>query len=49
MTAQTLSEIFMTQWQNIRRLTYDYLDMLKPHQLALALPFPESQPIGYQC
>jgi hypothetical protein len=29
-------------------LTYDYLEMLTPDQLALTLPFPESQSIGYQ-
>jgi hypothetical protein len=38
----------MRQWHNIRRLTYDYLEMLKPEQLTLTLPFPESKPIGYQ-
>ena len=42
MTTPTLSEIFITQWQNIRRSTYDYLDLLEPEQLALTLPFPES-------
>jgi uncharacterized damage-inducible protein DinB len=38
----------LAQWQNIRRLTYDYLEMLEPDQLVLTLPFPESKSIGYQ-
>ena len=45
---QTLSEIFLEQWRNIRKLTYDYLDMLEPEHLSLTLPFPESQALGYQ-
>ena len=48
MTTPTLSEIFLTQWQNIRKLTYDYLAILTPEQLALTLPFPESKSLGYQ-
>jgi len=48
MTSPTLSDIFLTQWQNIRRLTYDYLAMLETEQLDLTLPFPESKSIGYQ-
>jgi uncharacterized damage-inducible protein DinB len=45
---QTLSEIFLKQWRNIRKLTYDYLDMLEPEHLSLTLPFPESKSLGYQ-
>lgn len=43
-----LSQIYYDQWQNLRNLTYDYLDMLKVDQLNLVLPFPESRPIGHQ-
>ncbi|MFN8492399.1 MAG: hypothetical protein U0350_32660 [Caldilineaceae bacterium] len=47
-TPNSLSTILMAQWREIRKLTYDYLDMLSPAQLALRLPFAESQPIEYQ-
>jgi len=43
-----LSDVLLTQWQQIRRLTYDYLDGLEPSHLALTLPFPKSQSLGYQ-
>lgn len=43
-----LSQIYHVQWQNLRNLTYDYLDMLEVDQLNLALPFPESRPIRHQ-
>jgi hypothetical protein len=43
-----LSEILLTQWRNIRRLTYDYLDLLDATDLSVTLPFPESQTLGYQ-
>ncbi|MBX3013584.1 MAG: DinB family protein [Caldilineaceae bacterium] len=53
MTATTASspavtEILAAQWQEIRQLTYAYLDALQPEQLALRLPFPTSQSLGYQ-
>jgi hypothetical protein len=44
----SLSDILATEWQKIRRLTYDYLDMLDTPQLELTLPFPESKSLGYQ-
>ena len=44
----TLTSALLHEWQNIRRLTYDYLDILEPAHLDLRLPFPESQPLGYQ-
>jgi hypothetical protein len=44
----SLSDIFWQQWQDIRQLTYDYLDSLDADQLALTLPFPTARPIGYQ-
>jgi len=47
-SASTLSTILLAQWQEIRQLTYDYLDILQPAQLKLTLPFPESQALGYQ-
>ena len=43
-----LSQIFLQQWQEVRQLSYDYLDSLKPEDLALTLPFPESQSLKYQ-
>ena len=43
-----LSTILLSEWQSIRQLTYDYLAILEPHHLELRLPFPESQPLGYQ-
>ncbi len=42
-TEQILSRVYLEQWQGIRQLTCDYLDELKPSDLALKLPFPESQ------
>ncbi len=30
----SLSTILLTEWQNIRRLTYDYLEVLRPLDLA---------------
>jgi hypothetical protein len=45
---ESLSSILWAQWQAIRQLTYDYLDVLEPAQLSLRLPFAESKPIGYQ-
>ena len=44
----SVSDILMTQWREIRTLTYDYLDMLDVSHLSLRLPFPESQSLGYQ-
>jgi hypothetical protein len=43
-----MNEILMSEWQTIRRLTYDYLDLLSAAQLELTLPFPESKSLGYQ-
>ena len=43
-----LSSILPEQWREIRRLTYDYLDVLSMSDLDLRLPFPESQTLGYQ-
>jgi hypothetical protein len=43
-----LHEVLLAQWRGLRRLTYDYLDMLEPSQLALKLPFATSQTLGYQ-
>ncbi len=43
-----LSRVYGEQWENIRRLTYDYLAVLKPEDLLLRLPFPESQTLGAQ-
>jgi hypothetical protein len=43
-----LSTILLNEWRNIRRLTYDYLDLLDAAQLELTLPFPESKSLGYQ-
>jgi hypothetical protein len=34
----SLAELFWQQWQDIHRLTYDYLDSLNTAQLALTLP-----------
>jgi hypothetical protein len=48
MTSSELAEIFLKRWLHVRSMTYDYLDMLDESQLSLKLPFPESQPIGYQ-
>lgn len=47
-TSQSLAEIMLTEWQQIRQLTYDYLDGLDPHHLDLRLPFATSQTLGYQ-
>ena len=43
-----LSEIYMPTWLHTRQMTYDYLDVLDNEQLALTLPFPESQALYYQ-
>jgi hypothetical protein len=48
MTSSDLSDIFFKRWLSIRAMTYDFLDVLKESDLGLKLPFPESQPIGYQ-
>jgi hypothetical protein len=47
-TSNLLAHIFLAQWNDIRDMTYDYLDMLEPAHLALTLPFPESRNLGYQ-
>lgn len=44
----SLSDIFLAQWLDIRGMTYDYLDMLTADHLSLNLPFPESQSLAYQ-
>jgi hypothetical protein len=36
------------QWTGLRRLTYDYLDMLETEHLGRTLPFPTSKTLGYQ-
>ena len=43
-----LHDVLLAQWQELRRLTYDYLDVLNPESLSLKLPFPTSQSLGYQ-
>jgi len=43
-----LKQVYLQQWSAIRQLTYDYLDILKPTELTLKLPFPESQSLRYQ-
>lgn len=43
-----LNHILLKEWKQIRALTYDYLEGLTEDQLALRLPFPESQPMKYQ-
>lgn len=46
--SRPLAEIYLHQWLQIRQATYDYLDILQPSDLALTLPFPESQSLNYQ-
>jgi hypothetical protein len=41
--ADNLASILLEQWRSIRGMTYDYLAVLQPSDLALRLPFPESQ------
>jgi hypothetical protein len=48
MTSNELAEIFLKRWLGVRAMTYDFLDVLQTSDLGLRLPFPESQPIGYQ-
>ena len=43
-----LSRVYLEQWKGIRALTYDYLAVLRPTDLALKLPYPESQDLLYQ-
>ncbi|MEZ4737049.1 MAG: hypothetical protein R3E79_58975 [Caldilineaceae bacterium] len=47
-TSQSLAEIMLAEWQQIRQLTYDYLDGLESRHLELRLPFATSQTLGYQ-
>src|SRR5262245_34581093 len=44
----SMNEMLLNEWQKIRRLTYDYLDILDASHLSLRLPFAESQTLGYQ-
>ncbi len=44
----TLAQMLGKRWLHVRGMTYDFIDMLKPDDLGLRLPFPESQPIDYQ-
>jgi hypothetical protein len=44
----TLNDALLTQWQSLRRLTYDYLDILEPAHFVQKLPFATSQTLGYQ-
>jgi hypothetical protein len=43
-----LADMLGKRWQHIRGMTYDFVDVLQPSDLGLALPFPEARPIGYQ-
>jgi hypothetical protein len=43
-----LFDLLLRQWQGLRRLTFDYLDMLDPAHLDRKLPFPTSKSLGYQ-
>lgn len=47
-SSSSLTAALLGEWQSIRQLTYDYLDLLDPQHLDLRLPFPESQTMGYQ-
>lgn len=44
----SLSTILLTEWQQIRSLTYDCLAILEQKHLDLRLPFAESQSLYYQ-
>ncbi len=35
-------------WQQLRGMTYDFLDVIQERDLGKKLPFPESQTLGYQ-
>lgn len=43
-----LFEVLLSQWQELRQLTYDLLDGLGPHDFDRKLPFATSQTLGYQ-
>jgi hypothetical protein len=43
-----LFDLLLSQWQGLRRLTFDYLNMLEPAHLSSTLPFPTSKSLGYQ-
>lgn len=48
LSIDSLAAVLQGQWQQVRQLTYDYLELLEPDHLELRLPFPEAQSIGYQ-
>jgi uncharacterized damage-inducible protein DinB len=44
----SLAKILLKQWHDLRRLTYDYLNVLEVGHLERTLPFAASQSLGYQ-
>ena len=45
---QTVGESVQLHWQDLRRRTYDLMDVLSDSDLTARLPFPESQDVLYQ-
>lgn len=43
-----LLEEVKKHWQQLRGMTYDFLNEIKEEDLEKKLPFPESQSLGYQ-
>ena len=43
-----LLEEIKNHWQQLRRMTYDFLSEIKEEDLEKTLPFPKSQSLGYQ-
>lgn len=46
--AESINNILGQRWLHVRSMTYDFIDVLKPDDLGLRLPFAESRSIGYQ-
>ena len=45
---ESLLEELQAHWKQLRGMTYDLMDMLKPNDLLKKLPFPDSQDVLYQ-
>lgn len=43
-----LLEEIKNHWQQLRRMTYDFLNEIKEEDMKKKLPFPKSQSLGYQ-
>lgn len=44
----SLNKEIINHWKQLRRMTYDFIEVISDEDLGLTLPFDKSQKLGYQ-